>query len=53
MDFQETRTCLYEVLGVQNFSKDAEIKKAYKKMALKFHPDKSPHGLEKEYKEKF
>jgi DnaJ family protein A protein 5 len=48
-----TRRCYYDILGVDRKCDEKTLKKKYRKLALKFHPDKAPRGEEEQYTVKF
>ena len=43
----------YTLLGITKDANENDIKKAYRKKAIKYHPDKSPEDKKEEYTEKF
>lgn len=45
------RKDFYKILGVGKDASDSEIKKAYRKMAIQYHPDKNPDSTDEKFKE--
>ena len=43
----------YKILGVDKNATKEEVKKAFKKLALKYHPDRAPEDKKAEYEEEF
>eukprot|EP00667_Euglena_gracilis_P018309 EG_transcript_19427 len=42
----EEEQTLFQVLGVEESATEDDIKKAFRKLAIKYHPDKNPDGVE-------